>query len=392
MPRKLLFVINNLHCGGAENSLVSLLQQLDYTRFEVDLLLFQKEGLFLGNVPPQVRILGPLEAFSYFDGPFAQTMIRALLRFRWDIAYAKIRFIRLRKHPNQAVREQLFWKYLGRCLPNLKGHYDVAIGFLEKTPNYFVVDKVTATKKIGSVRTDYEAMGMLSGIDEPYFKKLDHIVANSENATESLKKIFPQFASKVVLVENFFSAETLYAMAEEPVSLPDAALTIVSVGRLHPVKGYDLAIQACALIRDAGVDVRWVVLGEGAERANLERQIAHLGLQDRFLLRGMVSNPHPYVKRANMFVVTSQFEGKSRAIEEAKILKKLIVITRFPGIENQIQHGKNGLIVERDPAELAKAILLLHNDPEQQVSIRQFVNAQEHSNSTQLKALYNLIN
>ena len=66
MRKKLLFVINNLHCGGAENSLISLLQQLDYTKYEVDLLLFQKEGFFLKNVPKEVRVLGPIEEFTYY--------------------------------------------------------------------------------------------------------------------------------------------------------------------------------------------------------------------------------------------------------------------------------------------------------------------------------------
>lgn len=391
MRKKLLFVINNLHCGGAENSLISLLQQLDYAKLEVDLLLFQKEGFFLKNVPQEVRVLGPIEEFKYFNGSFAKAMINAFFRLRFDIILTKFKFLALKKIQNPAEREQRFWYYLKICLPKLKGNYDVAIGFLEKSPNYYIVDKVDARKKMGFIRTDYEAMGMIQAIDEPYFEKLDFILANSSNAENSLKKLFPQFIPKIKTIENFFSPETLHAMADEQISIQKSELTLVSVGRLHPAKGYDMAIEACKIIKEKGIDIRWYVIGEGGERPELERLIQLHGVQNQFILLGLKENPHPYIKLADLYVQTSRFEGKSRAIEEAKIHQKPILITYYPSANDQIQHLQNGFIVEMNAVAVAEGILNLHQDNELKIKLISNLQSTQVDNSKQLDVFYKLI-
>lgn len=63
-----MFVIPSLKGGGAEKSLVSLLSVLDYEKYDVDLLLFRKEGLFLNSVPPRVRTVGGTQNYEIFDG------------------------------------------------------------------------------------------------------------------------------------------------------------------------------------------------------------------------------------------------------------------------------------------------------------------------------------
>lgn len=391
MRKKLLFVINNLHCGGAENSLISLLQQLDYTKYEVDLLLFQKEGFFLKNVPQEVRVLGPIEEFAYFDGSFAKAVFKAFLQLRFDIILTKFKFLALKKIQNPAEREQRFWYYLKICLPKLKGNYDVAIGFLEKTPNYYIVDKVDAKKKMGFIRTDYEAMGMIQSIDEPYFEKLNYILANSPNAENSLKKLFPQFIPKIKTIENFFSPETLHAMADEKVTIQKGELTLVSVGRLHPAKGYDFAIEACKIIKEKGIDIKWYIIGEGGERHELERLIQENNIQNNFILVGLKENPHPYIKLADLYVQTSRFEGKSRAIEEAKIHQKPILITNYPSAPDQIQHLQNGYIVAMNANAIADGILHLHHDNELKIKLISNLQNTLVDNQKQLKVLYDLI-
>ncbi len=391
MAKKLLFVINNLHCGGAENSLISLLQQLDYSDYQVDLLLFQKEGFFLRNVPQPVRILGPIDEFAYFDGSFTKAILKAFFRLRFDIILAKFKFLSLKKIVNPAEREQRFWYYLKICLPKLKGDYDVAIGFLEKTPNYYVMDKVSAKRKMGFIRTDYEALGMIPSLDEPYFEKMDCILANSTHAESSLKKLFPHFGNKIKVVENFFSPETLHAMADEKITIAKGDITLVSVGRLHPAKGYDMAIEACKIIKEKGIDIKWYVIGEGGERPELERLIKAHQVQNQFILVGLKANPHPYIKAADLYVQTSRFEGKSRAIEEAKIHQKPILITNYPSANDQIQHLQNGYIVDMNAEAIAEGILYLHHQNE--VKIKLISNLQNTliDNQQQLQVFYALV-
>ena len=153
--QRLLFVMNNLHCGGAEKALVSLLKSIDYSRFEVDLLLFRKEGIFLKQVPATVTILEPPQEYTYFDGSFIRSVGTAFLKLRWDIVWNRIRFTKQYKSEQHlAIREQKVWRYISASLPQLNTSYDLAVGFLEKTPTYYVIEKVKAHYKLGFVHND----------------------------------------------------------------------------------------------------------------------------------------------------------------------------------------------------------------------------------------------
>jgi glycosyltransferase involved in cell wall biosynthesis len=390
--KKLLFIMNSLHCGGAENSLISLLQILDYTKYEVDLLLFNKEGFFLKNVPIQVNILPPVKEFQMLEGSFVKAILKAFFQLRFDVIFTRIKFLSLKSEKNAAVREQKFWKYLAVCLPKLKGTYDTAIGFLEKTPNYYCVDKVTAHKKIGFIRTDYKAMQMDESIDKPYFEKLDIIATNSDNATKTMKEIFPEFDNKIITIENFFAPQTLFALAEEQVAIPQSDLMLVSVGRLIPLKGFDLAIEACKILVDKNINVKWFVLGEGQQRESLQAKIDNYKLQNNFYLLGEKDNPYPYIKQADIYIHTSQFEGKSRAIEEAKILQKPIISTNFPSVINQLEHNKTGIIVDFNANEIAENILKLHQNITIKNTFRENLQQLKSNNKDSLNYFYSFIN
>jgi glycosyltransferase involved in cell wall biosynthesis len=134
-------------------------------------------------------------------------------------------------------------------------------------------------------------------------------------------------------------------------------ITLISVGRLNTQKGFDIAIESCKILVDKGLDVYWYVLGEGEERPVLEQQIRDAQLQERFILMGIKENPYPYVAQADVYVQPSRFEGKSIAIDEAKILTKPIVVTNFPSIVDQITHLQNGYITGLNAKSIAAGIV-----------------------------------
>jgi len=379
--------MNNLTMGGAENSLVSLLQVIDYNAFDVDLLLFKKEGFFLNSVPSQVTLLGPVEEFSYFDMPIRKAIFKALLRFRWDIIYARIAFLFLKSEKNSAVKEQKSWKYLSVCIPKLKGNYDVAIGFLEKTPNYYCVDKTNAQKKIGFIRTDYKTMGMDETIDLKYFDQLDYIFCNSEKTEETLIQIFPQFSFKIKTIQNFFSVQTIHDLSNQSVALPEAELSVVSMGRLVSLKGFDLAIEACKIIKEKGIPIKWILIGDGPERMMLQNLVDTYNLGDSFFILGEKENPFPYVKWADFYVHTSKYEGKSRAVEEAKILHKIIISTRYPSILEQIENGVTGFVVDFSAEALAEKIVEIQNNATLQHKIIANLQNEKIDNEKELQKL-----
>lgn len=393
MKKNILFIINNLNCGGAENALVALLEEIDHSRYSIDLLLFKKEGFLLNKLHPDIHLLPSPKEFSYFDGPILNGLLRSIKQLRFDVFFARLYAVYLlRSGKTRAEKEQKLWKALKICLPRLPKHYDASISYLQNTPNTYNIDKVNAVKKIGFIRTDYKNMGVNFDLDYPYFKKFDAVLSVSETGKNQLSGTFPDLSHKFFTMESVFSYAMIHKMAQEEISMDKTELTVVSVGRLHPVKGFDLAVEACKIIRDQGINIRWYVIGEGAEEQNLTALIQQNQLKDHFILLGLKENPHPYVSRADVYVQTSRFEGKSRAIEEAKIHKKPILVTNYPSVNDQIIHNENGCIVEMNARAIADGIVHLYRDLDTRNKLISNLQLTKNTNEQQLNVLYHLIN
>ncbi|WP_028611933.1 glycosyltransferase [Paenibacillus harenae] len=393
MKKKLLFVMNNLNCGGAEKALISLVQTIDYAKYEVDLYLFKHEGIFYNKLPKQVKVITEPLYYKNFDMSMKSAVLDSLKQRRFDIAFSRLQagYV-FYKEKNPAKREQRVWKYLSRALPALPKSYDAAIGFLEKTPIYFSIEKVDAVKKIGFIHNDYDKLQMDPQLDIPFFAKLDHIITVSEVCGEVLMKRFPQFQSKVKVIHNIVSPSVIHEMSKESEEVfQTKRKIIVSIGRLHSQKGFEMAIEACKNLCDRGYDIKWYVIGEGEERNKLEQLIAQLHLQDRFFLIGLKDNPYPYMREADIYVQPSRFEGKSIAIDEAKILHKPIVVTNFSTVKDQIEHNKNGIIVEMNADALAEGIAQILENEELRTALVRRLSEENLGTEAEIEKLYALI-
>jgi glycosyltransferase involved in cell wall biosynthesis len=296
---------------------------------------------------------------------------------------------------NAAVCEQRVWKYISRSLPPLEKTYDIAIGYLEKNPIYFCVDKVKAKMKIGFIHNDYEKLAMDPTIDKKYFSELNHIVTVSEECAKVLKNKFPTNAEKVKVMYNIVSDKTIHKMAMEPVELNsnnnnNNSKILVSVGRLNYQKGFDLAVKACKYLVDSGYSFKWYVIGEGEERRKLEELIKQFGVENYFILLGMKENPYPYVKAADIYVQPSRFEGKSIAIDEAKILLKPIVVTNFSTVKDQIIHNVNGLIVDMNSIAIFEGIKSLIVDNELKAALQKNLSKEKLGSESEIEKLYQM--
>ncbi|WJH32305.1 glycosyltransferase [Paenibacillus sp. CC-CFT747] len=395
MKQKLLFVMNSLNCGGAEKALVSLLEVIDYSKYEVDLYLFKHEGVFLKKLPSEIRILEEPTEYKYFDMPAKQAVINSLSSGKVSLTISRIQagFV-FKRESNSARCEQRVWKYVSKSLKPLDQNYDVAIGYLEKNPIYFCIDKVKAKKVIGFIHSDYEKMGMDSSLDQSYFKKLNYLVTVSERCKEILCENFPELQDKIQLMYNIVSPRAIMKLSFENASgfNKTHGKSIVSVGRLSYEKGFELAIEACRELVQGGYPVQWSVIGEGEDRAKLQRKIDEYGLQNHFYLLGLKENPYPYIKEADIYVQPSRFEGKSIAIDEAKILQKPIVVTNFPTAKDQITHGVNGWIAEMNPKALSLAIRTLLDDEELRRRLQQKLADEPLGTEAEINKLYAMFN
>ncbi|EOP47828.1 glycosyltransferase [Bacillus cereus] len=391
MKKDVLFVINNLNCGGAEKSLISLLNTMDYSRYNVDLFLFKHEGLFLNKIPKQVNVLEEPPEYQLFDMPIKAAIMKCLRQGRLDIALSRVcaGYI-FKSEKNKARCEQRVWRYLSKSLQNISKKYDVAIGYLEKNPVYFCIDKVNANKKIGFIHTDYDKLGMDPNIDRGYFRSLDHIVTVSEECANVLKQRFSIYNDKIGVIHNIVSPSTINKMSQEKVDLERKGVKLVSVGRLSHEKGFDLAIEACKNLVGDGYEIKWYIIGEGEGRGKLEKMIEENHLQDHFLLLGLKENPYPYIREADIYVQPSRFEGKSIAIDEAKILHKPIVVTNFSTAKDQIKNEENGLIIDMDAHSLSEGIKKLIHNEELRNKLIKNLSDEELGTESEIKKLYTL--
>lgn len=379
--KKLLFVMHSLCSGGAERSLVNLLNELPEDKYEIDLLLFKQEGMFLPQVPEWVTIIDTPEEIRLLYNP---------VRRSGKMMYTKVAGTVLSGFQEKDIckSKAYRWKHFYRGKINALGKkYDVAVAYISGEALYFVGDKVHADRKYVWIHNDYLSAGHPKEYDFPYLNRMDGIISVSDTCVRILKAVFPEFRHKIYLIENITSSSAVRKRADEfvPSEFNSCENPIVSIGRLDLQKGFDLAIQAAELLKKRGISFRWMVLGSGSLKKQLQRQIDQAGLNDVFFLLGAKKNPYPYLKYCTLFVQPSRFEGKSVVLDEAKILGTPILAAAYPTVNDQIEHGKEGYIAGTSPESLADGIenLLLHR--EQREKLSGYLLSREYGNQQEVK-------
>lgn len=144
-------------------------------------------------------------------------------------------------------------------------------------------------------------------------------------------------------------------------------LRILNVGRLHPVKGHPVLLEALALLRDAGVEAQLTIVGDGERRAALDGLAAALGVTDSVTFAGAVGQDeiHAFYERADVFCLPSLGEGIPVVLMEAMAMRLPVVSSRIMGIPELVEDGIGGLLVPPGRPDLvAAALRRLADDPE----------------------------
>lgn len=389
MVKKVLIAILSLYNGGAEKSLVNFLNELPPNKYNIDLLLLKKEGIYLKQVPSFVNILETplnikllygslLKAKRLFGLKFFGTVLSRLL-------YGK-----------SSKASAFRWKYFySKNILNLNKVYDAALAYGTGEILYFIDEKVKADKKIVWVHNDYKAAKYSKEYDYPHFRNMDAIVTISEKCANILKEVFPEFTNKIYNIPNITSSAVLRRRAEEfypeEYQRSQKRYKILSVGRLTRQKGFDMAVSVAAFLKKAGVSFDWFIIGNGSLEKQLKRQMKKEGVEDCFHLIGVRENPYPYMKHCDLVVQSSRYEGKSVVLDEAKILGKPIVATNYPTVKDQIADGKEGIITEMSPQGIATGIEKLLQDQDLVQQIKAYLSQHEYGNQQDVKKYIDLI-
>ena len=393
MKKSLLIVSHALELGGAERSLIGLLDALDPEIWDVDLFLLRHEGELMDIIPDHVNLLPAVPAYTVLARPMKDTLKEGhvlLTAARLAGKIAASRYAKKHHHTESVVSLEYSHKFTCPFMPKIQPEkeYDLAISFL--TPHYFVARKVTAKKKIAWIHTDYTRIQLNVASETAMWDAYDYIASISDAVTEGFLQVFPGLKDKIVLIENVLPEKLIRKQAEEfdaASEMLPRGIRILSIGRFCYQKNFDNVPGICSCLLDAGLDVYWYLIGFGPDEKLIRQKIAEAGMEGRVILLGKRDNPYPYINACDVYIQPSRYEGKAVTVREAQMLGKPVVITRYATSSSQLEDGVDGMIVPMDNEGCAEGIAALLRDPKRMVQLSEVCRTRDYSNRNEIQIL-----
>ncbi len=394
--KKILIFSHALEIGGAERALLGLLETIDTTKYEVDLFLMRHQGEMMKYIPKNINLLSEMPQYSCLAVP----ILDVFKEKQFKVAFGRIvgkyaarkRIQKLNLAENDVALEYSH-KYTLNAMPMVNNVlYDVAISFL--TPHYFVAEKVKAKKRIAWIHTDYRKVQVDKKSQLSMWSKYDYIVSISDDVTDSFLKTFPSLKSKIILIENIMPMKYMYNLINdnkiEDKIFDDESIRLLSIGRFSPAKKFDEIPELCKLLRDAGLNVKWYLIGFGGDESLIRQRIREMGMQEYVLILGKKENPYPYIKACDIYIQPSRYEGKSVAVREAQILNKPVIVTNYATAHSQLKDGYDGVVVPMELKKCAEGISTVIKDKNLQKRLIDNTKKNDYTNAKEIEKLYRL--
>lgn len=389
--RKILIAIPTLNSGGVEVSMIRFIKELSKNKDnEIVLLMLKKEGIYLKNIPNNIKIIEVdynEQIYSYFNTIKDIEKVNGVIN--------KIKFLifrlRLKKYLKFGNYKKYYELFLKHVLP-IKGKYDIAIdwhgyGHFITT---VVASKVDAKKKAMWIHD--EKNEWLTKIKN-WNDNFDKIFCVGLSCMENVKENNCLFANKVDVFYNMTDYENVRKKSMDKVDFvfDKKNLNIITVGRLEWQKGYDIAINTALNLKKKKINFCWYVIGGGSLENELKELVKFNKLESNFKFLGIVKNPFPYVKQADLYVLTSRHEGYCLATLEAKILGKVIIATDIPSNREQIKDGINGYLCDLDSNSFSKKIIEVSKNKKNLQMIKRNLKAENFDYTSEFEKLYKLM-
>ena len=312
--KKVLIFGYTMEMGGAEKALSDTLNYLkDYC--EIDLYLLEPIGSLMASIPKNVTI-------------------HKLKKNILD--YALFRFI------------PFYRKIVINKIANKK-NYSAAFGYMEGRCGTWVADIKKNIKKIAWIHNDVSKFNI--GISEKEIKntysKLDKVICVSKQAKDIFCEKYNISRKKVDVIYNFINEEEILKKSEE-IELHNDVYTFVNVAKMRDQKRQDRLVYAAKYLKDLGYEFKIQLIGDGPNLEKITNLVNELDVNDKVEVLGLKTNPYPYIKAADFFVLSSYMEGYGIVIKEALLLKTKVLTTDITGPKEILEDGKFGIIVPND--------------------------------------------
>lgn len=334
----ILFVHPDLRGGGAEKVLVNLLNSMDADKYEIHLLTYFKEGVNRKDLSPAIK----------------QRYIFKKVFRGWSV---------LQKLFSPRQLYKLF----------IREQYDVIIAYLEGVPTRMVSGcPHKQTKLVSWLHIDLKNFGIekiyrsLTEMKQCY-SKFDRVVAVSNRALESFFEQCALDRQYGEVIHNVVNTDLVVTNGKQQLSNPilsDECINICSVGRLTRQKGYKRLLKALSKIVTAYPKTHLYLIGTGELKEELQNQVDSLKLNSHVSFLGFQQNPHQFVSKCDLFVCSSYEEGYSTAVTESIILGTPVLTTACAGMDEILDNGQTGMIVENSTEGIYQGLFDLLSQPE----------------------------
>lgn len=179
-------------------------------------------------------------------------------------------------------------------------------------------------------------------------KNCHFCITVSEFNRRHIREHYPEVDPRKLLVHRV--GVDLDFWTPQPVTTRNSAFSILTVGRLHPVKNHDFLIRACHELRNAGLKFHCTIAGEGPEHERLENLVRELGLEDTVEFRGQVGCEELRILylQADAVALTSHSEGIPQTLMEAMAMERVVLAPSITGIPELIADGHTGFVYQQD--------------------------------------------
>lgn len=358
--KNIAIVTRKMITGGVERALIAMLKQFDFSEVQIDLYLESLGGELFSEIPDEVNCI-------------QIPIVRGRNAVKHPVAAARKLLTKAKLRAKHYPYIEQCYLYSRMLLPVMK-KYDIAIAYHAPNtiPVFYVINSIRAEKKILWLHGDLDTNAGNSELAIRFHSRYDKIYAVSRYSRDSFVKRHPQKADAAEVFYNYVDVDAIREKAIIGPTYSDnfSGKRILSIGRLDPQKGFDMAITACKNLIERGYCIRWYICGEGQERRRLEQMIAESHLEDVFFLLGNQSNPYRFLRDCDLYVQPSRYEGYCTTTNEARILGKPVITTAVSGADEQFEDGATGWIVPIDAKALEEQIAYCLDCPEQVALVR----------------------
>lgn len=393
--KRILFMCINMNIGGTEKALLTMLNEIESSKYDITLLMLEEYGGFLNEIPSFVKVkyVNEYKDIKSLIKEPPKLLAKELIRNK---KYLKGLLILLNYSISKITNNiSYYYKYISKNIKNIEEEYDLAVAYAGPMDfiTYFVLNKIKAKKKVQWIHFDITKIGFNKKFAEKNYKKFDKIFVVSEEGKEKLINLIPDLNNKIEAFFNIISCNLIENMSKNENGFNDSfnGVRILTVGRLSKEKGQDLTINALDRLKNEGYKVKWYCIGDGPEKDNYKQIIKNLNIENDYILLGSKLNPYPFMKQCDIYVQPSRHEGYCITLGEARCFDNPIVTTNFTGAKEQIKNEVTGLICDTSEEGIYKSVKRLLDDKELYSKIRENLKGDIVDSTNEIIKLYKVM-